>query len=85
MLHRYSIKSIVCMECGTQQPVSNLCINSNCRTVFARYASFSLMLSLITYFLADIFARFAIFITTAKSQFTIVLIVMCVGGALALG
>jgi len=34
-MNRYAVESIVCMACGTQQPVSNSCIS--CRMTFARY------------------------------------------------
>eukprot|EP01132_Coremiostelium_polycephalum_P002437 gene2437-3007_t len=36
-INRYATKEIVCMLCGTLQPVSNRCVNEKCGTEFAKY------------------------------------------------
>lgn len=37
IMDRYATKEIVCMWCGTAQPISRRCINQQCLKVFARY------------------------------------------------
>lgn len=36
-IDRYATKQILCMHCKVLQPVSNLCINDNCKKNFGRY------------------------------------------------
>jgi hypothetical protein len=36
-MDRFAAKEVSCMKCGTEQPVSNKCVNGECGIVFAHY------------------------------------------------
>lgn len=36
-MDRFKVREIVCKDCGTRQPRSNLCINQACKVTFAEY------------------------------------------------
>lgn len=37
IMTRFDTKRVLCMECNLEQPISNICLNSNCAIQFARY------------------------------------------------